>query len=169
MGDSLMAAYTRPGMVGPTSGGSFVERIEELKKLVGKGTISGEVKVSQLYARRQHQNPQYAHPGGGQAFYLRDALNDEARSHLARVAQGLYRGNIQSDFIGFVERTASTASDLTPQELGTLKGSGSTKVKVQGRIIYSRSARIGKLSRTALNKRIRRRHIDSAARRIGGA
>lgn len=163
-------AYTRPGMVGPSSaGGSFFERTEELKKLIGRGQISGEVKVSQVYARRQHQNPQYAHPNGGQAFYLRDALRGETRPHLQRTAQTLYRGGIQAEFIGFVERVENKAADLTPEELGTLKGSGSVKVKVGGATIYSRAARVAKLSRTALNKRIRRRHIDSAARRIGGA
>lgn len=163
-------SYTRPGMGGPAAkSGDFVEGIEELKKLIGRGLISGEIKVSQLYARRQEMSAHYAHPRGGQAFFLRDALRAEVNPTLNRVARGLYNGGIQADMITFVEHVASGAVDRMPQELGTLKGSTSTKVKVGGSVIFAQPARIAKLSRTALNRRIRQRHIDSAARRMGGS
>lgn len=148
--------------------GTFEARMRELSDQVGQGTIEAQVKVSQLYAQRQHQGAHFNHPRGGEAFYLKNALMANYREHYQRVAMELYRGNVQALFIRFGERVASDSSKRTPVELGNLKESDSVKVKVQGRVIYSRPARKPKMSRTQLNRRIRLHHIERAARRAGG-
>lgn len=127
----------------------------ELKRLVGDGTIESSVRVNQIYARRQHQGTHLNHPAGGEALFLRKALMSTHREHLARVAMTIFRGNVQAEFIRYAERMATESKRRTPVELDNLRQSDSTKVKVQGRIIYNRPAKQKRLSRTALNKRVR--------------
>jgi hypothetical protein len=148
--------------------GTFEARMRELSGLVGKGVIEAKVDVKQLYAQRQHQGANYAHPRGGQAFYLRDALMGTYREHLQRVAMALFTGGTRQQFISYSEQLARESSKRTPVELGNLKKSESATVKEQGRIIYRRPAKQPKMSRKQLNSRIRLHHIDRAQRRLGG-
>jgi len=166
MGDPLMVNYTRPGMVGSTRPGSFVERMEELKKLVGTGRIETTIRVDQVYAYRQHQHPEFSHPRGGQAFYLRKALFEVAPQYFARLQQELIRGNVQVLFIRLGEAVAEKSRSYTPIELGNLRRSDSVVTKVGGRVIYRREAAQRRLSRTELNSRVRARHTDALKRRF---
>lgn len=150
-----MANYTRPGMVGGSTPGNFVERMEELKKLVGTGKIQTTITVSQAYARRQHQSPNLRHPRGGHAFFLSQAFLAAQREHYQRVAQELFRGNTQAQFIKFGEKVARDSSKGSPIELGNLRNSDSVSVKVGGRTIYKRPARKPRMSKTELKARKR--------------
>lgn len=133
----------------------FVARMTELKKRVGPGKISSEVKVNQVYARRQHQGVHLNHPAGGKALFLRSALYDTHREHLRQVAAEIFKGNVQSMFIRYAERMASESRKNTPVELDNLSKSDSATVKVGGAVIYRRPAKQARISRTVLNKRTR--------------
>lgn len=135
--------------------GTFGARMNELANQVGRGKITAKVTVDQIYARRQHQTADYAHPGGGEAFFLRNALMSTYSEALQRVAMTLFNGNIQREFIDYAERLDSARQDRTPIELGNLRGSGRAEVLVGGAYIYRRPARVGRLSRRELNARKR--------------
>lgn len=162
-----MSSYTRPGMVGGSTGGSFEERMRELGKLVGDGKITTRIKVDQAYARRQHQNILYAHPRGGGPFFLHNALMSLHKIHIQRVAQELFRGNAQVLYIRFGEDVAKRASDNAPIELGNLRRSFAVDVKVGGRFIYRRDADQRRLSRAELNNRVRLHHVEALKKRFG--
>ncbi len=149
-------SYTRPGMVGGSSGGSFDERMAELSKLVGRGIVATEWSVNQLYARYQHHGAHLRHPGGGKAFFLRDALYRSHDGHLADVARQLFSGNVQALYIRYGEQVARKSSADTPVELGNLNRSDSVKVKVGGATVYHRPARQRRMTRAQLNARQRR-------------
>lgn len=162
-----MTSYTRPGMVGGSSAGSFVSRMEELSKLVGAGKVETSVRFDQAYAGRQERNLLNNHPRGGGPKYLHNALINEHRTHMERVAMELFRGNTQVLYIRLGENISTKAAANAPIELGNLRQSGSVKVKVGGRNIYVREAARRRLTRTELNSRVRQHHIDRLQRRFG--
>lgn len=166
MGAVLMTSYTRPGMVGGARGGSFEQRMRELSKLVGDGKITTTIKVDQAYARRQHQNPLYIHPRGGEPFFLHNALMQLHKVHIQRVAQELFRGNVQVLYIRFGEDVATRGASKTPIELGNLRQSFGVDVKVGGRIIYRRAPAQRRLSRAELNGRVRLHHVEQLKKRF---
>lgn len=155
-----MAGYTRPGMIGGSRPGNFAEQMEKLGKLVGDGKITSEITFDQAYARRQHQGLLYNHPRGGGPFYLRDALVSLHRTHLQRVAMELFRGNAQVLYIRLAEDVSEKAASNAPTELGNLRRSGSTAVKVGGRVIYKRPAAMHRMTRSELNGRVRLHHLE---------
>jgi hypothetical protein len=161
-----MTNYTRPGMVGGSSGGSFEQRMRELGRLVGDGKITTEIRVDQAYARRQHQNAFYVHPRGGGPFFLHNAFMALHKAHIQRVAQELFRGNAQVLYIRFGEDVASRGSADAPTELGNLRRSFAVTVKVGGRIIYRRDAAQRRLSRAELNSRVRLHHVEALKKRF---
>jgi hypothetical protein len=158
--------YTRPGMTGGARGGSFEERMRELSRLVGQGKITTKVTVAQAYARRQHQNQFYAHPRGGGPFFLHNALMQLHKAHIQRVAQELFRGNVQVLYIRFGENVADQASGNTPKELDNLQRSYAVDVKVGGRTIYRREPQQRRMTRAELNSRVRLYHRDKLKRRF---
>jgi len=159
MGDSPVTSYTRPGMVGGSSPGSFFDRMEELSRLVGTGKIETRVTVSQAYAARQERSEFYDHPRGGKAHALRDALYEKHRVHIQRVAQELFRGNTQVLYIRFGEDVSSKYSTDAPVELNHLRRSAAVRVLAGGRTIYLRPASQRRLTRRELNDRVRLHHF----------
>lgn len=137
--------------------GNFEERIQTLSRLVGRGIISLELKVDQVYAAYQHFRADLSHPGGGQAYYMRDAVLSSYDALYQDVAAELFSGNVQALFIRHGERMAGKTADNTPVELGNLRRSGSVTVKVGGGVIYRRPAAVARMSRSTLNRRKRRR------------
>lgn len=154
-----MPSYTRPGMVGGSRPGSFVERMEELSKLVGSGKIETRVRVDQAYAARQERSEFYDHPRGGKAHALRDALFEKHKVHIQRVAQELFRGNTQVLYIRFGEDVSAKYNTDAPLELNHLRRSAAVKVLASGRTIYARPAAQRRLTRTELNSRVRLHHF----------
>lgn len=154
-----MTNYTRPGMVGGNQPGSFVERMEELSRLVGTGKVETRVKVAQAYAARQERSEFYDHPRGGKAHALRDALFEKHKPHLQRVAQELFRGNTQVLYIRFGEDVAAKYGTDAPLELNNLRRSAAVKVLAGGRTIYARPASQRRLTRRELNARVRLHHF----------
>jgi hypothetical protein len=142
-------------MVGGTSAGTFEQRMQELKQLVGPGKISGITTFDQRYARIQHNNVTYQHPRGGKAFYLRDATTRHQRETLGRIAQEVFRGNTQALMISYVNQVERTASGDAPIELGNLRNSGSVGVKVNSGWIYRKAAKKARMTRAELNSRVR--------------
>lgn len=169
MGAGLMASYTRPGSVGGDTGGSFNDRMTELKKLVGIGKIEASVTYAQAYAQFQHEGVGLRHPRGGEAHFLANALNATYKEFYDRVAMGLFRGNVQQDFIQYTDRLNTAAAERAPIELDNLRRSGAAAVKVGGRFVYQRQASQRKLTKTELNNRVRLHHREALQRRFGGA
>lgn len=162
-----MTSYTRPGMVGGSSPGTFVDRMQELSKLVGTGKVETIVRFDQAYAGRQERNLLNNHPRGGGPKFLHNAIVGEHRTHIERVAMELFRGNTQVLYIRLGENVANRAAASAPIELGNLRQSGAVKVKVGGRNIYVREAAQRRLTRTELNSRVREHHVNRLRRRFG--
>ena len=70
-----------------TSTGTFSERIDELRKMVGSGKIVASCEVNQVYAQNQHEHLEYHHPRGGQALYLQEPLMENFHSYLEDYAR----------------------------------------------------------------------------------
>jgi hypothetical protein len=154
-----MANYTSPGMVGGNRPSSFVERMEELGRLVGTGKIETRVTVAQAYAARQERSDFYDHPRGGKAHALRDAILEKHKVHIQRVAQELFRGNTQVLYIRFGEDVSAKYGTDAPLELNNLRRSAAVKVLAGGRTIYTRPAAQRRLTRRELNARVRLHHF----------
>lgn len=163
---AALGFYTRPGSIGGATGGSFEDRMRELSNLVGKGKITGTITGDQIYAARQHNSPELSHPRGGEPFFLRDAFNAKQQEHLQRLALQLFSGNTQALFISFVNQVADVASAKAPIELGNLRKSFSTSVKVGGSYIYRKPAQRARMNKTELNSRVRAHHFEKLRRRF---
>lgn len=155
-----MTSYTAPGMVGGSRPGSFEQRMRELSDLVGTGKIQTKIRVDQAYAARQERSDFYEHPRGGKAHALRDALFEKHRAHHQRVAQELFRGNVQVLFIRLGEDVANQYSLDAPIELNNLRRSAAVTALANGRTIYKRPAGQRRLTRRELNSRVRAHHFE---------
>jgi len=95
--------------------GTFTQRIDELEKRLGTGTLTGSVTVDQVYAKYQHERMELHHPKGGQAKYLqaplmahfRDYLTDYAKTVLSDGGQAAMKRSIAIDNLANLEIQAA--------------------------------------------------------------
>lgn len=123
------------------SRGTFGERIQELIEQVGHGHLKGTVEVDQVYAHYQHENPQFEHPRGGKAFYLRDPLFANADRYMVKLAEKAITrtgSELKDGMVENMEDLSGRVRDEAPIEFGNLKESGHPKVKSDGVTVYDR-------------------------------
>lgn len=121
----------------PGGKGSFVDGISALIKKTGD-RYTGRVEVDQVYAHYQHEHPEFHHPDGGQAFYLRDPLTLKAQSYYGKIGAAAVHGRIEETMIEIVEDLSQEVYDRAPWEFADLRASGHPTVEKNGQIIYDR-------------------------------
>ncbi|MGE5612682.1 MAG: hypothetical protein ACM3UO_00205 [Bacillota bacterium] len=137
--------------------GSFTENLAMLAEEIGDhATIT--VEVNQVYAHYQEVHAEFVHPGGGQAFYLRDSVVGKAYEWMERLAGYIITPNgtdIDNGLIDVSEAIVNSVADLAPVEWHNLKSSGHPTVEKDGVTIYDRpplSPRLTEAELKALNK-----------------
>lgn len=148
-------------------GKTFAEGCDELARLVGDGTLHGEVTVDQVYAQFQHEVLDLKHPRGGQALYLHTPLMDHFREWLEGYASTVLEDGGRPAMIDAMEALAEDkgVAGHAPVELGDLRASGHPLVRDGGDVIYDRAPRQHRLSEEELKLKAR---AADAARRLGG-
>jgi len=133
-----------------TSTGTFSERIDELRKMVGSGKLTGTCTVSQVYAHRQHEEMSYRHPRGGSAKYLQKPLMDHYRDYISDYAHTVLSDGGQAAMKRSMEHLSDAVEITAPREFFDLMRSGHPKVEVDGRTVYDRPPKVHRLTEEEL-------------------
>jgi len=136
-------------------GGDFFDRIDELADAVGRGSLTGKVKVDQVYAHYIHEGvnrhtgaPLVMHEGG-QAHFLRDPLfegSDKRMESLAARAITPEGSELREAMIDGMEDLSDDVFDLAPREFGDLRASGHPTVTDDGAVVYDRPPHVPRLN-----------------------
>ena len=132
--------------------GDFAARIDELKELVGHGSLVGNVKVDQVYAHYQHEGLDFAHPRGGQAKYLEEPLHAGSSGFWEQIAatalvegEGPEKGMEEA-----VKHLGDEVKDKAPREFDNLRRSAALTVTSDGAEVYHKPAEVPRLSEEEL-------------------
>lgn len=124
----------------------FTETLDSLIQQA-EGRRVASCTVDQVYAHYQEVHPEFHHPDGGQAFYMRDSVY--LGHHMVTLARSLF----DQYGIGLDQGLRQVAEDLAkgvyqraPWEFNDLRKSGSPKVTRGGATIYSRPASVRRLN-----------------------
>jgi hypothetical protein len=140
--------------------GTFADRIDILKAMVGTGDLTGKVVVDQAYARAQHENLDWNHPRGGQALYLSQPLLENYPRYLQAFADHLLEDGGESSLAESMEDLAEEGGVATraPVLYANLRASGAPSVTSDGVTVYSRPPRQHRLSEEELRALYRLHH-----------
>lgn len=105
---------------------------------VGEGNLTGKLTVDQAYAKYQHERTDLAHPRGGSAYYLRDALQARHGLYLRKVAKAFLSGDPEKAMADAMESLDRAMAAQTPRLFGNLRRSGHPQVYSRGRKVYDR-------------------------------
>jgi hypothetical protein len=128
--------------------GTFTRGIDHLLSQVPRHTKMG-VTVDQVYAHYQHEHPEFHHPDGGGAFYLRDPVFGKARKYLGDVAHGVIgpKGiTIRAAMVAAAEDLSMEVYLRAPWEFGDLRASGHPWVEEDGIRVYDRKPNCERLA-----------------------
>ena len=135
--------------------GTFSERIDELRKMVGSGKIEASCEVDQRYAAYQHERLDLRHPRGGQALYLQQPLYENYVKYVEDYAKTV----LEDGGHGAMKRTAENLSDQVeehaPREFDDLRRSGHAQVTVNGEVTYDRPPKVARLTEAQLKAKSR--------------
>lgn len=139
--------------------GTFTESMDRLIEQT-EGKWSARVEVDQVYAHYQEVHPEFHHPRGGQAFYVRDTLY--LGQWLARIAQGL----INEDGVALGRKMRETAEGMSagvfiraPWEFHDLRKSGHPYVTRDGVKVYDRPPEVRRLTEQDLRLKGQLRYL----------
>jgi hypothetical protein len=121
--------------------GTFVDRIEDLKRQMGSGHISSHCVVDQAYAQNQHQTVEFVHRHGGRAFYLRAPLMENWVTLFSKIADKCITvtgSDVDSAMIEVAEWMAQAVFENAPRKISELATSGHPFVLRDGVPIYDR-------------------------------
>ncbi len=138
-----------------TGTGTFSERIDELRKMVGSGKLAGSVTVDQVYAKYQHERMELHHPRGGSAKYLQKPLMDHYRDYIGDYAKTVLSDGGQAAMKRSMEHLSDAVEITAPREWGDLLKSGSPKVTQGGRTLYDRPPKAARLTEQELKAKSR--------------
>lgn len=130
--------------------GTFTVRVDELIEQA-EGRWSARCEVDQVYAHYQEAHPEFQHPDGGQAFYLRDSIYLEP--HMETLAVGLidqYGVGVQAGLQRVAENIARGVYLRAPWEFMDLRRSGHPYVTRHGGKVWERPPDVGRLSEEEL-------------------
>jgi hypothetical protein len=137
--------------------GTFIGRIEDLKKLVGGSSkLQGKVVVDQVYAKFQHESLDLKHTGGG-AKFLTKALVQNQQNILRAIARGILDGKQNEAMAKGMENISTAVYKNAPHEFNDLRNSSHPTVKSGGRIIYDRAPLVRRLTQSQLRAKDRAR------------
>lgn len=140
--------------------GSFTEGVDLLIEQA-KGRWAAHVEVDQVYAHYQESHPEFHHPRGGQAFYVRDTLYLGFWLQ-SRVAPGLItdRGvRLQYKMQEVAEGLVQGVHLRAPWEFQDLRKSGHGYVTHDGVKVYDQAPLVGRLSPEALRLKGQLRYL----------
>lgn len=149
---------------------TFFERIDHLSEQVGHGSIEAKVEVDQVYAHYQEVHPEFRHPQGGQAFYLRDGLYENMDRYMGTAAERLVTpegSEIKTAMKDVSEHLSREVFERAPREWGDLRASGHPTVTDNGEVIYDRPPNVGRLSEEELRAKHRAGELFPFDRGVG--
>jgi hypothetical protein len=121
-----------------------------------EGRWRASVTVDQIYAHYQESHPEFRHPDGGQAFYVRDTVY--FGDWLRKIADGL----IDEWGVGIETKMRETAEGMVkgvyvraPWEFNDLRKSGAPEVKRGQATVYHREPLVKRLGEGALRDKKR--------------
>jgi hypothetical protein len=138
-----------------TSTGTFSERIDELRRMVGSGKITARVTVDQRYAAYQHEHLEFRHPRGGKALYLQQPLMDHFRDYLEDYARTVLDDGGQPAMRRAAEHLSDQVEMHAPREFLDLMFSGHPQVTQDGRTLYDRPPKRRRLTDEELRAKSR--------------
>lgn len=130
--------------------GTCSARIDQLKRMIGTGTLTGTVTVDQVYAHYQHERAELRHPRGGGPFYLSRPLMDGYRDWYEDYARTVLADGGQAAMRRGMEHLSDQVEIHAPREWGDLLKSGHPKVAQGGRVLYDRAPKAARLTRQEL-------------------
>ena len=127
----------------------FTDRLRQFAEDLGVGKVHGQVEVDQVYAHYQHEHPEFAHPDGGKAFYLRDPLFEHGPKDfmetLAERAVTETGTDVQGGMADNMEQLSLDVYEQAPWEFGDLRASGHPKVTQDDAVLYDRPPNVHRL------------------------
>jgi len=126
------------------------------------GQVVGSVEVNQVYAHYQHEHPEFHHPDGGEAFYLKTPLFTKVKKYMQMIADHLVNEkgvDIKAGMKEVVEDLSKEVYARAPWEFGDLRASGHPTVKLDGKIIYDRPPNVHRLDEQELKDKAHLRYL----------
>jgi hypothetical protein len=130
--------------------GTFSERIDDLRKMVGSERLTGTLTCDQVYAHYIHEHVEFRHPRGGEAKFLERPFMDHFRDYLSDYAKTVLHDGGQPAMKRSMEHLSDEMELAAPREWGDLMKSGRPSVEQDGRVIYDRAPKVGRLSKAEL-------------------
>lgn len=141
---------------------TFEESISALLDSLPEHSLKGGVEVNQVYAHYQHEHPEFHHPDGGGAFYLKDPLFgklDDYMQHLASKTITAHGSEIEDAMAENMEALSQEVYERAPFEFGDLKASGHPTVEKDGVLVYDRPPMVERLDETDLRIKSHLRYL----------
>jgi hypothetical protein len=147
---------------------SFAQGTRELEEMIGRGDLVMKVELDQVYAASQHEGMWKSgplaghvikhHPRGGQSHFLSEPLFANAQEYMRLLAaQMLQQDGLIRAAREVVEGLSREVFDKAPREFEDLRNSAHPTVTDNGQLVYDRPPVRGRLSRSALKEKGRRR------------
>lgn len=121
------------------------DRFAELEQRVGDGPLQGQLVVSQRYAAKQHVEQSYRHPRGGGPNYVSAPLAARAPGYVRELAEHVLDGGVVRAMADNMEDLADQVTTLAPVDRNILRQSAHPTVSDNGRSVYDRAAKAGRL------------------------
>jgi|SRR5688500_2512527 len=117
---------------------------------VGRGTLRGRIKVNQIYAQDQHENPTYSHDDGGMKYLTRPLLANYQRYYRGLAGQMLGGTPVVGMRWAIGDLNVRMRASA-PKEHGYLGNSGEVWVYDNGRVAWHRPPVQKRLTQQELN------------------
>lgn len=138
--------------------GTFIQGVNDLLRRTPE-RVTGRVEVNQVYAHYQHEHPEFHHPDGGKAFYLRDPLFQKSSEYLDHLAHGAMTGELIRAMTENMEDLSRQVYEEAPWEFGDLRASGHPMVEADGALVYDRAPMVHRLSEEELKIKSHLRYL----------
>lgn len=138
--------------------GEFIGNIDALLAKT-PNRVTGHVEVDQVYAHYQHAHPEFHHPDGGEAFYLKTPLYVKCDEYMTHLAGGAVNGEVVKAMTENMEDLSLEVYDRAPWEFGDLRASGHPTVEVDGEVVYDRPPLVKRLSEVDLKIKSHLRYL----------
>lgn len=145
--------------------GSFGDRVDALKEIVGQGRLEGSVEFDQLYAFNQevgywedflgHEGPKEMERG--HPHFLGGSLTAEADPIMESMADHFLKEGPTVGMIEGAERLADTSAAAAPVEFGDLADSAHPMVTDDGAVVYDRPPVVPRLDEDQLAAKVVKR------------
>lgn len=132
---------------------TYRQRLDQLARNVGDGTLTGRYWVDQRYAAYQHVHKHLRHPRGGGPGYVSSPLLARHGAWYRGIAAGFLHGHAVVRMAQSLEDLDRQVTALAPVDLNNLRQSGSIAVLANGRPVYVRRAFVARLPDTNRRRR----------------